>query len=90
MILTLCPSVTETAFSLTDPRYNELHTFVAPSKEHKEQFLNEMKQQISNWHVAEAKVRDLLHSIMAQNLIHFDVCRRTLPKERRTWISSEA
>lgn len=51
-------NVTETAFSLTDPRYNELHTFVAATKEYKEQFLNEMKQQMSNWHVAQSRERE--------------------------------
>jgi hypothetical protein len=60
--------VTETAFSLTDPRYNELHTFVAATKEYKEQFLNEMKQQMSNWHVAQSRVRLPLLSLFAARL----------------------
>jgi len=44
-------NVTETAFSLTDPRFNELHTLVAPTKEYKEQFIAELKHQMSTWHV---------------------------------------
>lgn len=48
-------NVTENAFSLTDPRYNELHTFIAPTKEYKEQFLAEMKHQMTSWNVAQAK-----------------------------------
>jgi hypothetical protein len=61
-LLRVC-AVTETAFSLTDPRYNELHTFVAPTKERKDSFLNEMKQQMSNWHVAQSRVRSSLSPV---------------------------